>query len=68
MQDAMRKHRMKGLLGSGEMNLNAKLTQEQAQVIRGMKGWYPSRLLADAFGVTKTAVLDIWASNTWRRC
>ena len=49
----------------GERHPGHKLTWEQVRAIRVVRGWYDSRDLAEAFGVSRHTIYDIWAERSW---
>lgn len=44
-----------------------KLTQEEAQAIRALKGVMKLREIADQFGISESAVSNIWVGRTYSR-
>ncbi len=48
-----------------EKNARAKITREQAQEIRDLRGKEPARVVAPKYNLSKWAVYCIWWGETW---
>ena len=51
----------------GELNGRAKLTGEQVDYIRSVRGKVTARILAEEFGVTESNIENIWKGKIWKR-
>lgn len=50
---------------TGERNGAHRLTAQQVDQVRALKGVRPSRAVGAEFGVSKTTIIDIWAGTRW---
>lgn len=64
--DNMRDRDERNLTAVGERHGCAKLTDAQVLEIRELRGTYPSRVIAERFGVTQDTINSILAFRTWR--
>lgn len=66
MDDMKRKGRKYGL--TGEFSSSAKLTWEQVNTIRSIKGLYSAQELAKDFNVCARTIRNIWNNKVWKDC
>jgi hypothetical protein len=68
MRDMVAKGRCNSRAENGEANPSAKLTEREAREIRAMPrtGKYGEKTrIGRRFGVSRSAVADIWEGRTW---
>lgn len=49
-----------------EISKSAKLSEYQVQIIRRLKRRLPAKVVAERFGVSPTAIYEIWRGASWR--